>query len=421
MPAAHQTVVMVTSSYPRFPGDPIATFMEPIARGVAVRGHDVHVVAPWHPAWRRPSVEGDVRFHLYRYVPFPSLNVFGYAAALRADVRLRVAAIGVAPLALAAGWRRVRTVARKTHATIIHAHWVIPSGAIGAAASGRLPLVISLHGSDVFVAERHGLARLAARAAFRRAAWVTACTADLRDRAIRLGASPDRLSVAPYGVDTARFKPDPAARARGRATLAVADDVPIVFAFGRLVEKKGFEYLVDAAALLLAEYPQLRVVIAGAGDLDAALRARAATAGVAERVQLLGAVPQQEIPMWLAAADVAVAPSIHDEAGNVDGLPNTVLEIMASGTPLVATPVGGIAAVATDHETARLVPERNAAALAQAIADLLRQPVVRAEMGRRARETVGRAYSWARLAEQFEAIYERVGVGERRLTPEPPA
>ena len=95
---------MVTTSYPRFPGDSVGTFMEPIAASVAARGHEVHVVAPWHPLVTRPSREGGVRFHFYRYAPLRSLNVFGYAAALRADVSLRGAAYVAAPLALAAGW-----------------------------------------------------------------------------------------------------------------------------------------------------------------------------------------------------------------------------------------------------------------------------------------------------------------------------
>ena len=382
--------------------------MEPIAKGIAARGHEVNIVAPWHPRWRRAASEGNVHFHLFRYAPVPSLNVFGYAAALHADVRLRVSASAVAPCALAAGVRRARRVVRATRASIVHAHWVIPSGVIGAAAAQRRPLVISLHGSDVFVAERHGLAGLAARAAFQRAAWVTACSHDLRSRAVRLGAPPDRTSVVPYGVDSERFKPDLHARRAGRALLGLDDDIPLVLALGRLVEKKGFGYLIDAAALLTRDYPALRVVIVGEGDLDAALRARAATAGVADRVQLPGVVPQDAVPTLLAAADVAVVPSIHDEAGNVDGLPNTVLEIMASGTALVTTAAGGIGAVASDGHTARLVPERDPSALAEAIAGLFGQPSERADIGRRAREMVCREYSWARLSETFEGIYERV-------------
>ena len=166
--------------------------------------------------------------------------------------------------------------------------------------------------------------------------------------------------------------------------------------------------LIDAAATLARDHRDLRLVIAGDGDMASVLRERAAAAGVSDRVLLPGVVPQHEIPKWLAAADVAVVPSVHDEAGNVDGLPNTVLEIMASGTPLVATRVGGIGQVATDGETARLVPERDPAALATAISGLIAHPDVGAAIGQRARTLVSREYGWPGVAEQFTAIYDRV-------------
>ena len=413
MRGAHQTVVMITSSYPRFPGDAIATFMEPIAKGVAARGHDVHLVAPWHPEWRRADTDGGVRFHLYRYAPTASLNVFGYAGALRSDVRLKTSALAATPLAVLAGRRQLRKVASTARATIVHAHWVVPSGVM-AASIDRRPLVISLHGSDVFVAERHSAVGAAARYAFRQASWVTACSQDLSERAVRLGAHPDRMTVIPYGVDSERFKPDTAARQAVRARAGVIDGAPLVLSFGRLVKKKGFEYLIDAAATLARDHLDLRVVIAGDGDMASALRERAAAAGVSDRVLMPGVVPQHEIPQWLAAADVAVVPSVHDEAGNVDGLPNTVLEIMASGTPLVATGVGGIGHVATDGDTARLVPERDPAALASAIAGLIARPDLRAAIGQRARALVSREYGWSRVAEQFTDIYDRVTTANGR-------
>ncbi|HET9467920.1 MAG TPA: glycosyltransferase [Vicinamibacterales bacterium] len=381
--------------------------MEPIAQGIAARGHDVHLVAPWHPKWDRPKSDRGVHFHLFRYAPVASLNTFGYAEGMRADVRLRASAIAVAPLAMAAGWFKALRVAQKKHATIVHAHWVIPGGVIGAAAAGSRPLIVSLHGSDVFVAERHAAARIAAKAAFGKACWVTACSEDLRSRAVRLGADAGRSTVIPYGVDSERFKPDAAERRRGRERLGIGDNVPVVFAVGRLVKKKGFEYLIDAAAILTSQHPNLRVVIAGEGDLDAALRARARAAGVEEHVRFLGVVPHHEVPTLLAAADVAAAPSVHDDAGNVDGLPNTVMEIMASGTPLVATHAGGIGAVATDGRTARLVPERDASALAAAIAELLRQPSAASLIGTQARDLVCRRHSWERVAEDFDAVYQQ--------------
>ncbi|MFL6279763.1 MAG: glycosyltransferase [Vicinamibacterales bacterium] len=396
-------VVMVTTSYPRFPGDSVGTFMEPIARSVAARGHQVHVVAPWHPLVTRPSEEYGIRFHFYRYAPWRSLNVFGYAAAMHADVSLRAAAYIAAPLALAAGWHRARQVARRHHATVMHGHWVIPGGITAAMAAPRLPLVVSLHGSDVYVAERLAAARMAARHAFARAGFVTACSDDLARRAIALGASADRMETVPYGVDTTRFRPDPDARSARREELGVAGSLPLCVAAGRLVHKKGFEYLIDAVAAV----PRLVLAIAGDGTLGPQLRAHAQAKGVADRVRFLGNQTQDNVGEYFAAADLICAPSMRDDRGNVDGLPNVVLEAMASGTPLITTAAGGIGSVIETGRTGLLVPERDAAAIGHAIRTLLASPGMAREIGEAARREVERRFGWDRAAERFEAAYGR--------------
>jgi glycosyltransferase involved in cell wall biosynthesis len=397
-----QVVVMVTSSYPRFPGDSVGTFMEPIAHGVAARGHEVHVVAPWHPLIQRASVEQGVRFHFYRYAPAPALNVFGYAGAMNADVSLKAAAYATAPLALAAGWRMARQVAARHRATIMHGHWVIPGGVTAAFAAPALPLVVSLHGSDVFVAERLLPARVAARATFRRAGFVTACSADLASRARTLGASGDRMAVVPYGVDASRFKPDPAARLALRTRLGISDDVLLIAAAGRLVRKKGFEFLLEA----LPGVPRAAGVVAGSGTLEAELKDRARALGVADRVHFPGNQTQDEIAALFSAADVIVTPSVRDDAGNVDGLPNVVLEALASGTPLVTTEAGGIGSVVEHGVTAEVVPERDPRAIAAAV-ERLRTPSARERLGRAARQLVESRFGWARTAEGMDEAYAR--------------
>jgi glycosyltransferase involved in cell wall biosynthesis len=399
-------VVMVTSSYPRFPGDSVGTFMEPIATSVAARGHEVHVVAPWHPLVTRPDEENGVRFHFYKYAPSRHLNVFGYAAALRADVSLKGAAYIAAPLALAAGWWAARTVARTYRASVMHGHWVIPGGVVAAAAAPGLPLVISLHGSDVYVAETLWAARRAAGLVFRRAGAVTACSADLGRRAIALGADPGRVEVVPYGVDPNRFRPDPLVRAKRRASLGIATHTSLLFAAGRLVHKKGFEYLIEALATLPRDM-DVQAAIAGAGDLDSELRGRVKAAHIEDRVRFLGNLSQDEIAAWLATADMAVVPSVRDDSGNVDGLPNIVLESMASGTPLITTPAGGIASVVEHGRTGLVVPERNASALAEAILTLARDPALRVRLGEVARASAMARFGWEFVAGRFEAAYDR--------------
>ena len=400
----HHVVVMVTTSYPRFPGDSVGTFMEPIAKHVAARGHEVHVVAPWHPLVTRGRQEDGVFFHFFRYAPIASLNVFGYAAGLRADVRVRGVAWLAAPLALAAGWFKAMRVAQKRGATIMHGHWVVPGGLIAAAASPALPLVVSLHGSDVFVAETVPPARVVARRVFRRAGFVTACSSDLARRAVALGADLDRLEVIPYGVDARRFKPDARARAAYRARLGLADNSPLIVAAGRLVRKKGFEYLIDALARI--DDPAV-VALAGGGDLRHELAERARAAGVGSRVQFLGDINQDEVAGLFAAADVAVVPSVHDDSGNVDGLPNTVLEALASATPVVATTAGGIGTVIEDGHTGMIVPERDSPALAAGITAVLRDRAFGEQMGQQARATVIARHGWAAAAVRFEAAYDR--------------
>ena len=399
-------IVMVTTSYPRFPGDGVGTFMEPIATCIAARGHEVHVVAPWHPRVTRAPSEKGVQYHFFKYAPHPSLNVFGYAEAMRADVRVRRTAFLAAPLAIAAGWRAARQVAREHNAMIMHGHWVIPGGAIALAAAGRLPLVVSLHGSDVFVAEKLTPARMVAQRVFRRAAAITACSPDLAERAVRLGADAARVEVVPYGVDVARFRPDSSARARLRQRLGITDQTVLVVAAGRLVRKKGFEYFIDAIARLPRSLDVV-AALAGDGDLRQELRARIEAAGVPERVHLLGNQPQHEVAAWLAAADIVVVPSVRDDSGNVDGLPNLVLEALASGTPLVTTEAGGIGSVVQPDVTAVVVPERAAAALAEAIQRLATDPARRNRLGTAARHLAIERFGWEETARKFEAAYER--------------
>ena len=399
-------VVMVTTSYPRFPGDSVGTFMEPIAKQVAARGHEVHIVAPWHPRITRGQVEDGVFFHFFKYAPVAALNVFGYAAGLRADERLRGAAWMAAPFAMTAGWFKALRVAQKKRATVMHGHWVVPGGVLAASAGPLLPLVVSLHGSDVFVAERAAVARTAARRVFHRAGFVTACSEDLARRAVALGAAADRLEVVPYGVDVTRFKPEPGARDAARARLGIPPGAPLLFAAGRLVRKKGFEYLIDALPMIESGVPA-HLAIAGAGDLAEELRARATAAGVADRVHFLGDLSQDAVGGWFAAADAAVAPSVRDDSGNVDGLPNTVLEALASGTPLVSTAAGGIATVVEDGKTGVIVPERDAAALAAALGVLLRDRGRAAGLGLAGRALVEGRFGWEKVAARFEAAYDR--------------
>lgn len=401
-------ILTLTSSYPKYPGDSTAPFIESITRSLAERGHELTVVLPARSDLAPRPIPG-VSFRAYSYAPVPALARFGYAESLKADVALRWSAALVAPLALASGSARLLREASRGSWDALHAHWVVPNAAMALPASRlkALPLVVSLHGSDVFLSERKALFRRAARRAFERAAAVTACSADLAERGRALGAR-EPIETIPYGVDAERFRPDREAGARVRARLGFSAEQPLVLAAGRLVHKKGFEVLIESVPRLLSRWPELKVVIAGRGDLGRALAQQAARQGTEGAVLLVGDVSHEELPAFFAAATVVAVPSIRDPAGNVDGLPNVVLEAMASGAPLVASAVGGIPHAIESGKSGWLVAEKDPAALAEVIDRLLGSPAERQSLGEAARRRARERFSWSRVGERFEALFAAV-------------
>ena len=356
-----------------------------------------------------PASRPGVSFEAYRYAPTESLEVFGYAEALRADVAVRRSTYLVSPLALASGAKRMMFEVRRGGYDLVHAHWVVPNGAMALPAAwlGGLPLVVSLHGSDVFLSEKKFLFRHAARLTFRRAAAATACSDDLAERSQRLGA-PVRPQTIPYGVDTEHFRGPSEESVELRKRLGLGVDQPTVLAVGRLVHKKGFEVLVQALPYLVAEHPDMRVIIAGSGDLEKVLSKRAVQAGVSKNLMMVGNVSRDELPAYYGAATVTAVPSMHDDAGNVDGLPNVMLEALASGSPIVASAVAGIPQAVSQGKEALLVPEREPKALADSILELLRSPELRQTLGTNAREKARSVFDWARVGEQFENVFRSV-------------
>jgi len=401
-------ILALTSSYPRFEGDPTAPFVESMTRHVASRGHSIHLVLPESHEWKRPPVEDGVHYHLYRYSPRRTWTPWGYSEALEAGTRIKRRLYPLAPVVLASALRTCAAVVSGETIDVVHAHWLIPNGLIGARVAKRhdVPLVISLHGSDVAVAERsRALGRLS-RSSLSRSAAVTGSSNNLLERARALGAA-GRLEWIPYGADPQEFGTDLEIRERVRAELGLASDAVAVLGIGRLIPVKGFDYLIEAIALARANCPRVRLVLVGDGDTRAGLEAQAERLGLDGEVTFAGMAKREDVSSYLAAADVVAVPSVH-YAGFVDGLPNVALEAMAAGKPLVATRVGGLPDVVHDDLTGILVEERDPSALAAAIVRLANDPDLRNRLGENGRTAIRDSMNWDVVAERFESVYERV-------------
>lgn len=395
-------VLMITQTYPRYPGDGTAPFVDGMARSVARRGHVVDVVLPWHPALEHPP--DGIRFLPYRYSGAGSWAAWGFGDSLRSDGRVGLATALALPSIATSLRRRVVRSLRDGAYDVVHAHWALPNGWLVAAPAGhaRVPLVISLHGSDVSLAERRAIFAYAARRAFAAARGITAASDHLGRRAEALGARPNSVETVRYGVDTVRFAPrQPDAALRRRLLGTGSDDDVLFAAVGRLVECKGLRYLIEAAARV----PGVRVAIVGDGELRADLEHRARSLDAP--VTFAGALPQDQVADVLAAADAAVVPFVVDRAGRVEGFGMTVLEALASARPLIATRVGPVPELVRDGVNGLLIPEKDVAALAAALEHLRDDPLERRRLGEQGRRSALESHTWDDVGEALEMVYER--------------
>ncbi|MEK7214036.1 MAG: glycosyltransferase, partial [Chloroflexota bacterium] len=313
------------------------------------------------------------------------------------------------PLALPyliAGSLATLRAARATDADVLHAHWVVPNAPLGltTARFRHTPLVITLHGSDAHLARAHPLLGWVAAQCLRRAVAVTACSADLLETGLTLASEAVPAHLIPGGADPVRFGSGDPDRWRNRLGIPVG--TPVIAAAGRLVAKKGFEVLLEAFVRLPGQAgPAPALVIGGDGPQRELLTRRALEAGIGDRVRFAGRVPWDEMPHFLAMADVAVVPSVRDPSGNVDGLPTVLLEAMAAGKAVIASRIAGIPLAIDDGAHGLLTPPGVAAALTGALSQVLEDAGLRQRLGRAAQDRVRAELNWDAVAARYVEVY----------------
>ncbi len=305
--------------------------------------------------------------------------------------------MNAAPALLALGARA--TVARMLDEgydfDLIDAHYFYPDG-VAAALLGKYfnkPVVITARGSDITLFPQFRLPRRMIRwAAGRAAAVITVCNA-LRDEMLELGIAPDKVVSLRNGVDLQLFQPVERDAVRARLGL----DRFTLLAVGHLVPVKAQELAVAA----LAQLPDVRLLIAGNGPNRGMLERLAQQLGVADRVSLLGAVPQAQLRDYYGAADALVLPSERE------GWANVLLESMACGTPVIASRVWGTPEVVAAPEAGLLMAQRSADGVADSVRALRADYPDRAATRRYAER-----FSWDDTSAGQLTLFTRVLAGQ---------
>jgi glycosyltransferase involved in cell wall biosynthesis len=299
------------------------------------------------------------------------------------------------------GWGSLVRLMRRERIDVLHAH-KFGSNAWGAvlAPLGRVPVLVAHEHTWSY--EGQPLRRFVDRELIaRRSAAFVAVSREDRRRMIEVERiPPEAVTFVPNGIDAL-----PAGDgARARQELGVPDGAPLLGAVAVLREQKGLDVLVRALAGVIESLRDARLVVAGEGPERASLEALAAQLGIGPRVLLLG--NRSDVPDLLAAFDVAVS------ASWFEGSPLAAMEYMDAGLPIVATRVGGMPDLIDDGVHGRLVAPGDAAGLAAAVVELLRDPERARAMGAAARERRRAEFDLDGTVRTLEQMYERL-VAER--------
>lgn len=342
-------VLFLTHSFPREEGDAAGSFLLRLASALRDEDITVEVVAPGAPGLEAHAELDGVAIDRFRYAP-RRYERLAYSGTMAEQVRdswaSRLVMIGF----LGAEFGAAVAARRRFEPDLVHAHWWFPNGLVGTWIEGiaEVPLVTTLHGTDVRLARDVAMARPLFRRVLKQSAAVTAVSHWLAREAERVmpSASP---SVAPMPVDTSLFQPG---GQRERDHLLFV---------GRLNQQKGLEHLLRGLALATSR-PRLSVI--GDGDRATELKRLATELGIADRVRWLGALRQPELVPHYQRATAVVIPSIDEGLGLV------AVEAQLCEAPVVATDSGGLRDVVRHDETGLLVPPGDPLALAFAIDEL---------------------------------------------------
>jgi glycosyltransferase involved in cell wall biosynthesis len=291
---------------------------------------------------------------------------------------------------------RLIRVLRHQRVDVIHAH-KFGSNAWAALLGHQLgvPVVVAHEHTWSFegqlgrrLVDRHVVARFSD-------AVIAVSEADRRRMVAEVGMPADRVVLIPNGIAEAGVG-DGAAVAQ---ELGVTPGGPVLVQTATLRPQKAVDVMIAATAIIRRAHPDVRLIVAGAGDL-APLREIAAAEGVADAVLLLG--PRDDVADLLAVASVGVLSS------DFEGMPLAVLEYMAAGLPVVATDVGGLPEIVRDGETGFLVGPRDPAALAERVGRLLADPALGREMGERGRRRQRELFSRGAMVGAVSGLYERL-------------
>jgi len=395
----HPRVLVLTSTFPRWENDTEPAFIFELSRRLAA-SFDVTVLSPRTPGSKRQEDMAGMRVIRFPYFFGRWEKLAMHGGGILNHLKTNPVYYLMVPFFLLGQLLAVSHLLRNERFDVIHAHWLIPQGFIAALSllitRRKIPLLCTSHGGDLFALKGKDLQRLK-RWVMDKSAALTVVSKAMKTTVVDMGIVPDKVEVIPMGVDLkGLFTPDPRVQRKTDELLFV----------GRLVEKKGVHFLLEAMPAVLKKYPTVRLILAGSGPMEQELQQQAQRLQISDKVCFLGMVSQTELPAMYRKATLAIFPFIVAKSGDQEGFGLVQVEAMGCECPIIAGDLPAIHDIVIHEENGLIVESGNIRALADAIIQTLDDKDLRLKLAEKARMQVMERFDWEVIAGKYGKIYQ---------------
>jgi len=404
-------VCMLTTSYPRYEGDFAGIFIHNLAKELVKNDVEVNIVAPHYIDTKDYEIIDGIHIHRFQYLYPSNLQTLAYFPGIPENIKTIKGKIQL-PFFILSMIKKMIEVVKKYDIDVINAHWAIPPGFIATFTKKihKKPVIIKLYGAELFpfIGKNDVIAKMSKwliKYALNSAEKVVG-NSDATCNAGKEISGREDIEILPDGVDTETFNPN--VNGDGIIKRHNLEGYFMIFSSGRMVERKGFIYLIEAMSYVLKKTPKTKLIIGGDGPEREKLENEVKKLKIENNVIFPGFISDEDFPKYMKSADVFVLPSIVDSKGDTEGLGLVLAEAMACGTPVIGSNIGGITEIIDNMKNGLLTQSENSKDIADKIIKLLSNKNLRQKFSENGLKTVQERFSWDIVTKKFCEVYEEV-------------
>lgn len=400
MIANKPNILVLTSTFPRWEGDKEPPFVFELSKRL-ITDFNIHVLTPHAPNAKLEESFFNLKVTRFKYF-FNKFQTLAYNGGILANLKRNPWLYLLVPFFILGEGISLYNLLKKNDFKAIHAHWIIPQGLVAILVTRlinkKIPILCTSHGGDLY-GLKSGFLKKIKIYVLNQSDKITVVSQAMKQEVLSLGISEDKIQVISMGVDLQhQFVPNFEVKRIKKSILFV----------GRLVEKKGLFYLLQAFEKVVKKYPQSILNIVGSGTEKYQLKQQVKDLKLEQNIKFMGAIENSQLPLLYQQHEIVVFPSIIGKDGDREGFGLVLVEALGCECAIIATDLPAMQDILTDQQNALIVPQKNSVELANKLEQLLENAQLREQLGKNGRDYVLQHYDWEIISKKYSNLLKEL-------------